>query len=76
MNMQKSKLVVSPNTSPNITNTLSQRFEVLITKDLGLYLGLPIIHGRAGAALFEFLLSKVRKKLSGWKMKTLFRAVN
>lgn len=40
------------------------------TLDLGMYLGVPILHSRMTKGSFQFLVDKVRKKLSAWKAKT------
>lgn len=34
--------------------------------NLGFYLGLPLMHDRLTIGTFDFILSKVRQKLSGW----------
>lgn len=65
INIQKSKLFVSSNIEHLITERLHESFEIPITKDLGMYLGMLIIHGRKYNVLFEFLVEKVRRKLSG-----------
>ncbi|CAN1163136.1 Putative ribonuclease H protein At1g65750 [Linum perenne] len=41
------------------------------TRDLGRYLGVPIIHGRALNAHYKFLLENLDSKLAGWKRETL-----
>lgn len=41
---------------------------------LGLYFGMPVMHRRKARALFEFILTKVKRHLSGWKKRTLFGA--
>lgn len=42
-----------------------------INKDLGIYLGVPIIHGRLKKNHFKFVVEKVRRKLACWKAKSL-----
>lgn len=71
VNTQKSKLFTSRNTEAHIMDRLHQNFEIPTTTDLGLYLGMPIVHGRKSWAVFEFILTKVRKHLIGWKKWTL-----
>lgn len=44
------------------------------TKDLGSYLGIPIITGRKGREDFSYAVDKVRRKLTGWKAKSLSQA--
>lgn len=43
INVLKSKLFVSRNTEERLANRLSHTFEVPLTKDLGIYLGMLII---------------------------------
>lgn len=69
VNPQKSKLSVSGNTSDAFTASISNKFGVSLTEELGVYLGMPIIHGCSLGKTFEFLLSEVGKKLGGWKRK-------
>jgi hypothetical protein len=42
-----------------------------LTSDFGKYLGVPIIHARRKNSLYEFIIDKVRKRLSSWKAKNL-----
>lgn len=73
-NIQKSKLFVSQNTKPRTTGKLHHMFGIPASANLGLYLGMSIIHGRKSRNLYEFLLTKVRKRLNGLKKKPLFKA--
>lgn len=41
------------------------------TEDLGKYLGVPIFHKRVGLNTFNYVLEKVKQRLSTWKSKTL-----
>ncbi|WCJ20900.1 hypothetical protein M5689_003103 [Euphorbia peplus] len=42
-----------------------------MTEDLGLYLGMPTIHGRLKNSSFQHILDRVSNRLAGWKAKTL-----
>lgn len=42
-----------------------------ITYNLGIYLGMPLIHGRIKMEHFDHIVSKLHSKLSGWKANTL-----
>lgn len=57
----KSKLFLSPNTTWGTAQLLSRRFDILQTQDLGKYLGLPLLRGRAGIKTFSFIVEKVKK---------------
>lgn len=40
-------------------------------ENLEVYLGLPLLHDRVTVSTFNFIVSKVRQKLSGWEAKKL-----
>ncbi|XVF73922.1 hypothetical protein PTKIN_Ptkin13bG0020000 [Pterospermum kingtungense] len=42
-----------------------------VVTDLGIYLGIPSLHGRVSKVQFQHVLDKIRSKLSGWKAKCL-----
>ncbi|KAL5835383.1 hypothetical protein ACOSQ4_014880 [Xanthoceras sorbifolium] len=44
---------------------------VLINKDLGNYLGVPLIHGRISKTIYKDIVSKVQGKLAAWKSANL-----
>jgi hypothetical protein len=71
INLLKSQVFFSKNTPESQTTTLSHALGVHVTQDLGMYLGAPMIHQRISKQSFAYLLDKMRKKLSGWKAKTL-----
>lgn len=39
--------------------------------DLGIYLGMLLMHNRVTVGTFDFLVNKIRQKLSGWQVKKL-----
>lgn len=41
------------------------------TRDLGNYLGAPMVHQRVSKNSFNFMLDKMRKNLSNWTVKSL-----
>lgn len=47
---------------------------VPITGDIGEYLGVPMIHERKSKEAFAFMIDHVKKRLSGWKAKSLSMA--
>lgn len=55
VNFGKFKLYVSPNVSRREANSLGYIFGMNITKDLGIYLGAPIIHGKMKKSNFNLL---------------------
>lgn len=55
VNLAKSKVYFSPNTNDGLATSLSQELGVNITKDLGMYLGAPLLHQRLSKDQFTFL---------------------
>lgn len=52
-------------------NSLKYISGMPLTKDLGTYLGIALIHGRVKRNHFNLIIDKLLKKLSGWKANTL-----
>lgn len=71
INFQKSSLFVSNNVNVNHARSLSTLCGIPLTKDLGIYLGIPMIHKRKGKHHFDHIIHKMQHKLSGWKAKYL-----
>lgn len=65
INTHKYKLFMSIKTLEDLEATLSKPFDIPLTNDLGIYLGMPMVHGRKTQKLFSFIVAKVQKKL-GW----------
>lgn len=53
---------------------LSSSCGIPLTEDLGVYLGVPILHKRASKEVYVKIIEKVRSRLSNWKQKVLSRA--
>ena len=70
----KSKLFVSPNVNNAIARSLSTLSSILLTNNLGTYLGVSIVHGRVTKNIYAHLVNKVLKKLADWKDKVLSQA--
>ncbi|GLT70676.1 hypothetical protein SLA2020_427380 [Shorea laevis] len=71
INLAKSKLYASPNLQRHVAASLSNACGIPLTRDLGVYLGVPILHGRQSKTTYKYLLEKIQVKLSGWKQKLL-----
>ena len=71
INLQKSVMFVSPNIHRSKANALHFTTHIPITKDLGKYLGVPLIHGRLNKGSCAFIVEKVQKRLAGWKARLL-----
>ena len=71
VNFQKSKMFISPNVPQREATNLSRICGMVTTKDLGTYLGVPLIHGRVRKNHFNHIINKMQRKLSGWKASVL-----
>lgn len=72
INIGKSMLLCSNNVSEDLTAALSTASGIPTTMDIGLYLGVPIIHGRVKrSSTYDHILIKMRKKVAKWKAKSL-----
>lgn len=67
VNHSKSKIWYSHNTSLGMIQSITTTLHIPSTKDLGTYLGFPLIHGRLRSQHFQYLLEKVQGRLAGWK---------
>lgn len=65
VNRSKSCVFFSQNMLDAEAQVLSSQLGIATMKDLGRYLGIPIISGRKGKEDYSFLVDKVRAKLSG-----------
>lgn len=65
VNVNKTRVFFSKNISTAKANQLSSFLGFQVTKDLGKYLGAPLIHNRHSKSIYEELLNRVRSKLSG-----------
>lgn len=74
MNFMKSKLFLSPFTPRQTMNFLSSSCGIPLTDDLGVYLGLPIVHKRASRELYARIVDKVRSRLNSLQKNVLSRA--
>ncbi|KAE8681196.1 hypothetical protein F3Y22_tig00111338pilonHSYRG00169 [Hibiscus syriacus] len=74
VNLQKSKKFISPNVNEGLATRIVQLSSISWTEDLGIYLGVPILHKRENAETFTPLVKKILKKLASWKGKVLSMA--
>ena len=59
VSLEKSMVYCSPNASSDLANRISSICGSPITEDLGVYLGMPLIHSRVSAATYANLVDKV-----------------
>lgn len=74
VNLGKSQVFFSANVPERLADSLSQELEIQATQDLGIYLGAPMLHQRISKNSFQFLIDRMKAKLSGWKAKNLSMA--
>lgn len=71
INYDKSEVSFSANVEPPIRTRIIESLEVREVVNQTKYLGLPSIIGRSKKVVFQAILDKIKKKLGGWKEKTL-----
>ncbi|XP_060965604.1 uncharacterized protein LOC133034522 [Cannabis sativa] len=74
VNLQKSSLFFSPNTSPEDRNKICTIMGINEAGENSFYLGLPNTLGRNKTALLGFLKDKMRKKIQSWEGRFLSKA--
>lgn len=68
VNRLNTQIFFSRNIPENGVTRLSSYLGFPNVNDLGLYLGMPIFHGRMRLDTFQFLVDKVRARLNGWEV--------
>ena len=67
VSITKSRVYFSPNVDRDTRESLCDILRFASTKSLGKYLGFPIKHPGSSSQDFNFVLDRVKQKLSGWK---------
>ncbi|KAG7558925.1 Ribonuclease H-like superfamily [Arabidopsis thaliana x Arabidopsis arenosa] len=71
VSLEKSKIFFSSNVSRDMERSISEASGIESTKELGKYLGMPILQKRINKETFGEVLERVSSRLAGWKGKTL-----
>jgi hypothetical protein len=71
INVAKTKILFSKNVSTSLANSISRNNGFKVSKDLGKYLGVPLLHQRVTKQTYSYLLESLQKKLAGWKFNNL-----
>ncbi|XP_060964189.1 uncharacterized protein LOC133033466 [Cannabis sativa] len=74
VNYQKSTIFFSPNTTPNVKDTICSLMGIAEAGENSFYLGLPNTLGRNKTSLLGFLKDKMRKRIQSWEGKFLSKA--
>lgn len=67
MSLEKSKNFFSDNVHRDLANRISEKSGIQSTRELGKYLGMPVLHERINKDTFGEVLEKVASRLLGWK---------
>lgn len=71
VSVEKTRLFCSKNINHNVKNDISSVSGFTLIGDLGKYLGVPLHHKRVTHHSYHFVLEKVKRRLSSWKIKKL-----
>ena len=71
VNLEKSVIFFSENVHRDLANIISNESGIKGTKELGKYLGMPVLQKRINKETFGEVVEKVSSKLSGWKRRFL-----
>lgn len=67
VSLEKSKIFFSRNVSRDLEGLISTESGIKSTRDLGKYLGMPVLQKRINKDTFKEVLERVSSKLAGWK---------
>lgn len=71
VSLGKSRLCFSNNTIENVMENVRYLLGFQQPLDLGMYLGVPLLHTRAITTRFQFIVDKVQRKLNGYNARLL-----
>lgn len=71
VNKSKTKVFFSKNVVARDAKNIGEALGFMTTKDLGNYLGMPLLHSRVTKATYQTILDKVDTRLTGWSAKHL-----
>lgn len=71
VSLEKSKIFFSDNVSRELGKEISDESGISSTRDLGKYLGMPVLQRRMNKETFSTVIERVTARLSGWKSHVL-----
>lgn len=74
VSLEKSKIFFSDNVSRDLASLISNESGIQSTRELGKYLGMPILQKRINKDTFGEVVEKVSSRLAGWKGRFLSMA--
>ena len=66
INRIKTNIFFSSNVPANVARSIGKTFGFTITKNLGRYLGIPLLHSRVTTTTYQEIVDKVEKRMSTW----------
>lgn len=74
VSLEKSKIFFSENVSRDLEKIISDESGIKATRDLGKYLGMPVLQKRINKETFGYVLERASTRLAGWKSRVLSMA--
>ncbi|KHN04091.1 Putative ribonuclease H protein, partial [Glycine soja] len=74
VNVHKTHIMTSKHVSTIKVNRFAAISQFQHTRQIGKYMGFPMLTGRVRNSDFNYILEKINSRLAGWKMKLLNRA--
>lgn len=74
VNLDKSKMFCSPKVSRSRRDAFTALTSIKSTSNLGKYLGVKLSKERSSRSHFNYVLKRIDRRLSSWKMKMLNKA--
>ncbi|GMI80336.1 hypothetical protein HRI_001702900 [Hibiscus trionum] len=71
VSIAKTSIYFSKNVDQPLRDSISSYFGFRQVSDLGRYLGVPLLHKRVTKASYQYVVQRVRDKLSGWSAKSM-----
>lgn len=71
VSLEKSLIFFSENVHRDLANLISHESGIKGTKELGKYLGMPVLQKRINKETFGTVVERVSSKLAGWKRRFL-----
>ncbi|CAA7022190.1 unnamed protein product [Microthlaspi erraticum] len=71
VSIEKSKIFFSENVSRDLEKLIIAESGIQATRDLGRYLGMPVLQRRINKDTFGYILERMSSRLTGWKGKCL-----
>ncbi|CAN1130010.1 Putative ribonuclease H protein At1g65750 [Linum perenne] len=68
---EKSRVYFCKNIPQDKASEIVSILGISATRDLGRYLGVPILHGRVTKHTYSYILDRLDRKLAGWKADNL-----